>query len=285
MRGPETDPYAADLALLGEAAKGAGTIAARHFNRGVRSWDKGGNQGPVTEADLEVNDFLQARLTEARPAYGWMSEESDPLGDLARTGTTATFVIDPIDGTRAFIDGQKSFAHALAVVVDGAPVVAVVHLPLMDLTYTATLGGGAFLNGQPLRASARTTLKGARVLATRPALDAQHWPGGVPSVEHHFRPSLAWRLALVGEGAFDALITLRDAWDWDIAASALIATEAGVRVSDRDGAALRFNRPEARNPGVLAAPGALHDFLISARGFPGTAPAATTSPTPTRSTP
>jgi len=276
LRGPETDPYAADLALLGDAAKGAGAIATRHFNRGVRSWDKGGNQGPVTEADLEVNDFLRARLTDARPVYGWMSEESDPLGDLARTRAAATFVIDPIDGTRAFIDGQKSFAHALAVVVDGAPVAAVVYLPLLDLTYTATRGRGAFLNGQPLRASSRTALTGARVLATRPAFEPQHWPGGVPNVERHCRPSLAWRLALVGEGAFDALITLRDAWDWDIAAAALIATEAGVRITDRNGAALRFNRPEAHNPGVLAAPRALHDTLISARGLPATTADATT---------
>jgi len=275
LRGPESNPYAADLALLDDAAKGAGAIAARYFTRGAKSWDKGGGQGPVTEADLAVNDYLHARLTDARPAYGWMSEESDPLGDLARMKTAATFIIDPIDGTRAFMEGQKSFAHALAVVIDGAPVAAVVHLPLMDLTYTATLGCGAFLNGQPLQASARTALTGARVLATRPAFEPQHWPGGVPSVERHFRPSLAWRLALVGEGAFDALITLRDTWDWDIAAAALIATEAGVQISDRDGAALRFNRPQASNPGVLAAPRALHDTLITARGFPAAAPPGT----------
>lgn len=284
MQGPETDPNAADLALLGDAAKGAGAIAVKHFKRGPRVWDKGGNLGPVTEADLAVNDYLQAKLTKARPAYGWMSEESDPLGDLSRTRTAATFVIDPIDGTRAFIDGQKSFAHALAVVVDGAPVAAVVYLPMLDLTYSATLGRGAFLNGQPLRASARTALTGARVLANRPAFEPQHWPGGVPSVSHHFRPSLAWRLALVGEGVFDALITLRDAWDWDIAAAALIATEAGVRISDRDGAALRFNRPEARNPGVLAAPHALHDSLITARGLSATASLAPSPLSPIRST-
>ncbi|WP_333826990.1 3'(2'),5'-bisphosphate nucleotidase CysQ [Pararhodobacter sp.] len=283
MRGPETDPFANDLALLGDAAKGAGAIAARHFARGTKSWDKGGGLGPVTEADLAVNDYLQAKLTTARPAYGWMSEESDPLGDLARLRTEATFVIDPIDGTRAFIEGQKSFAHALAVVIDGMPVAAVVHLPLLDLTYTATRGHGAFLNGQPLRASARTDLTGARVLATRPAFEPRHWPGGVPDVERHCRPSLAWRLALVGEGAFDALITLRDSWDWDIAAAALIATEAGVRVSTRDGAPLRFNQPEARNPGVLAAPAPLHSTLLSARGLPAGTAGSPPAPTLKRS--
>ncbi|KPQ06237.1 MAG: myo-inositol-1(or 4)-monophosphatase [Rhodobacteraceae bacterium HLUCCA12] len=271
MPEPDRAPFHTELALLLDAARGAGTIAAQHFRRGPRVWDKGGEQGPVTEADLAVNDFLRARLTAARPDYGWLSEESDPLGDLSRLTSKKVFVIDPIDGTRAFIDGQKSFAHALAVVIDGHPVAAVVHLPLMELTYTATLGGGARLNDRPVRASLRTGLTGARVLATRPNLDERHWPGGVPDVERHFRPSLAWRLALVGEGAFDALITLRDAWDWDIAAAALIASESGVRISDRDGAALRFNRAEATNPGVLAAPAPLHRSLMSARGLPNAA--------------
>jgi myo-inositol-1(or 4)-monophosphatase len=253
-----------DLDLLTQAALGAGAIARRHFGAGGRVWDKGGGQGPVTEADLEVNDFLRARLTAARPGYGWLSEESDPLGDLSRLGPDTAFVVDPIDGTRAFAEGQTSFAHAIAVVRHGEPVAAVVHLPMLDLTYTALAGRGAFLNGQPITHSGRAQPDGARVLAARVAFDPAAWPGGVPQVDRHFRPSLAWRLALVGEGAFDAMITLRDAWDWDIAAAALIATEAGARVTDRQGAALRFNSAQARSPGVLAAPPPLHGAFLRA---------------------
>jgi myo-inositol-1(or 4)-monophosphatase len=258
---PVQDP---DLALLVQAAQGAGDIARRHFGAGGRVWDKGGGQGPVTEADLEVNDFLRARLTGARPGFGWLSEESDPLGDLSRLDSDTAFVIDPIDGTRAFAEGQKSFAHALAIVRDGQPVAAVVHLPMMDLTYTAMTGRGAWLNGVPIVHSGRARPDGARVLAARVAFEPASWPGGVPRVDRHFRPSLAWRLALVGEGAFDAMITLRDAWDWDIAAAALIATEAGARVSDRLGAPLRFNSAGARSPGVLAAPPVLHGAFLRA---------------------
>lgn len=269
---PVADPpsgpgAAADLALLIGAAQAGGEIAARHFRNGVRSWEKADDAGPVTEADLAVNEYLHQHLTTARPSYGWLSEESEPLDDPARQLAPAVFVIDPIDGTRAFIDGQKTFAQALAVVVGGQPVAAVVHLPMLALTYSAMAGGGAWLNGQPLRASARTALSGARVLATRPMLDSAYWPGGLPVLERHFRPSLAWRLALVGEGRFDAMITLRDTWDWDIAAAALIATEAGARVTDGQGARLCFNRPQARNPGVLAAPEPLHRGLIAARGL------------------
>ena len=261
-----SDPLAADLALLTEAALGAGDIAAQHFGQSLRVREKDDGQGPVTEADLAVNDYLHKRLMAARPGYGWLSEESAPLEGTARLGAGAVFVVDPIDGTRAFIDGQKSFAHALAVVMGGQPVAAVVHLPLMGLTYRAIAGRGAWLDDRPLKVSDRGVVTGARVLAARPALDPQHWPGGVPLVQRHFRPSLAWRLALVGEGAFDAMITLRDAWDWDIAAAALIAAEAGARVTDRHGAALGFNRPGARNAGVLAAPIALHAGLMQALG-------------------
>ena len=267
MPAPDAAQLAADLALMQAAALEAGTIAARHFGRAPRSWDKGEGQGPVSEADLEVNAFLQARLRGARPDYGWLSEEGMAHDDPARLRAEATFIIDPIDGTRAFLDGQKSFAHALAVVVGGQPVAAVVHLPMLGLSYTALAGQGAMLNAQPLRASGRAALEGARVLAARPMLDAAHWPGGLPPLERHFRPSLAWRLALIGEGAYDAMITLRDVWDWDIAAAALIAAEAGVTLSDRDGAMLRFNGATARNPGLLAAPAPMHRALLAARGI------------------
>jgi len=253
-----------DLPLLIAAAHEAGRIARRHFRAGGRVWDKGDGQGPVTEADLEVNDALHARLTAARPGYGWLSEESAPLDDPARLAAEMAFVIDPIDGTRAFADGQDSFAHALAVVRQGRPVAAVVHLPMLGLTYAAAAGAGATLNGLPIAHSGRAEPDGARVLAARPAFDPAAWPGGVPRVDRHFRPSLAWRLALVGEGRFDAMITLRDAWDWDIAAADLIAREAGALVTDRAGRPLRFNTETARSPGVLAAPPALHGAFLRA---------------------
>lgn len=257
-------PAPDDLSLLLDAAEGAGAIARRHFRTGGPVWDKGDGQGPLTPADLEVNDYLRDRLTAARPGWGWMSEESEPLTDIARLGAETLFIVDPIDGTRAFAAGETSFAHALAIVRDGVPVAAVVHLPLRGLTYAATRGGGARLNGRPIAPSPRAQPAGARVLTTRASLDPAAWPGGVPAVDRHFRPSLAWRLALVAEGAFDAALSLRPAWDWDIAAASLIATEAGARATDRAGAPLRFNTAAAQNSGVLTAPPALHAALLRA---------------------
>ena len=262
---PEAD-HSGDLALLGEAARAAGEIAQRHFGKGPSSWEKGAGQGPVSEADLEIDLMLRDRLLAARPGYGWLSEESPD--DPDRLGREAVFIVDPIDGTRAFLEGQKGFAHALAVARGGRVTAAVVHLPLLDRTYTARAGHGAFLNDRPLVTPLRTGLMGARILASRGQLDPGLWPGGLPLVERHFRSSLAWRLCLVAEGAFHGTVTLRDTWDWDTAAASLIAEEAGARVTDRLGAALAFNTPEPRSAGLLAGPAPVHAGFLQGLKLP-----------------
>ncbi len=259
MPGPD------DLALLVSAAQEAGEIATRHFGKGPKSWDKGSGQGPVSAADLEIDAMLRTRLRTARPGYGWLSEESArvPAADSAARG----FVVDPIDGTRAFLDGQTGFSHALAVVEQGVPVAAVVYLPLKDMLYTAALGQGAHLNGVSIATSACAcaAAQGAEVLVARPQLAKELWPGGVPQVARHFRPSLAWRMALVAEGQFDAMLTLRPTWHWDIAAGALLVTEAGGVVSDGTGGPLRFDTVTPQAGGVIAAGPALHAELVRRR--------------------
>ena len=253
----------ADLALLDAAARAAGEIALRHFGAGPQVWDKGAGQGPVSSADLEIDAMLRDRLMGARPDYGWLSEETED--DLARLTRPRVFVIDPIDGTRAFLDGQDSFAHALAVIEEGRVVSAVVYLPRLGLSYTAQRGQGASLNGAPLQVSARYELTGAKVLASRLIFDTSHWPGGVPLLDRHFRPSLAWRMALVAQGQFDAMLTLRPTWHWDTAAGALLIEEAGGIVTAADGTALRFNTRDAQSQGVIAAGETLHHALMTRR--------------------
>jgi myo-inositol-1(or 4)-monophosphatase len=225
----------------------------------------------VSEADLEIDLMLRERLLAARPGYGWLSEETEDAPD--RLAADALFIVDPIDGTRAFLEGQKGFAHALAIARGGRVTAAVVHLPLLERTYTARAGGGAFLNDRPLVTPMRTGLLGARVLASRGQLDPAHWPGGLPAVERHFRPSLAWRLCLVAEGAFHGTVTLRDTWDWDTAAATLIVEEAGARVTDRHGTPLAFNTPAPRSAGLIAGPAGVHAGFLTALGVPGTGPA------------
>lgn len=271
MPAPEPEPGAAaaagdDLALLVGAARAAGEIAMGHWRQAPRVWEKQGDEGPVTEADYAVDAALRRALQGARPDYGWMSEETpDAAEDRARR---TLFIVDPIDGTRAFVKGEESWSHALAVVTDGVPVVAVVYLPAKGHLYAATAGTGATRNGAPIAAATPPALDAAQMLVTKPNLAPHLWRRGVPGLTRHFRPSLAYRLALVAEGRFDGMLTLRDSWDWDVAAGALIAAEAGARVTDRAGAPLRFNAAGRKTAGVLAAPEPLHGETL-ARLAPG----------------
>ena len=250
-----------DLALLTDAALRAGEIALRYWKQEPKSWDKGSGHGPVTEADLAVNDMLAVMLRAARPVYGWLSEETEDSAE--RQTAERVFIVDPIDGTRAFLAGEETFAHSLAVAERGRVIAAVVYLPALDRLYTACTHGPALCDGVAVAASLRADSAGASVLTTKANLLPDLWPGGVPQVDRNFRASLAYRLCLVAEGRFDGMLMLRDAWEWDIAAGALIAERAGARVTDRHGDALMFNAAHPQAPGVIAAAPGLHADLMA----------------------
>lgn len=257
MPGPE-----ADLDLLVRAAQAAGPIALSFWRSDPRSWDKPDDAGPVTEADLAVNDAVQGLLMQARPDYGWLSEESE--ADASRLDAHRCFIIDPIDGTRAFIAGQEGFAHSLAVAEGDRIIAAVVHLPAMNLTFTAHADGPALLNGKAIRPTGHG-LSGARVLTYKSATEPEHWKTGrTPPFSREFRPSLAWRLCLVAEGRFDAALSVRGVWEWDIAAGSLIAERAGARATTRRGQPMRFNSPRAMIDGMIVAGPRLHAEMLAA---------------------
>ncbi|WP_424972313.1 inositol monophosphatase family protein [Dinoroseobacter sp. S76] len=251
---------ARDLDLLIDAAKAAGDIAERFWGQSPETWEKPDGAGPVTEADLAVDRMLHAELLAARPDYGWLSEETTDTPD--RLERERVFIVDPIDGTRSYMAGHRTFAHALSVVENGRVTAGVVYLPLRDKLYAAAAGQGATLNGAPLTISPRHEIAGAAMLAAKPTFDPRHWGGRSPGFERHFRSSLAYRLALIGEGRFDAMMTLRKSWEWDIAAGNLIVEEAGGQSSDRTGAPLRFNSAEAQTDGVVTANPVLHAALM-----------------------
>lgn len=257
---PEPDD---DLDLLIAAARDAGRVARDFTGPSARKWDKPDGAGPVTEADIAVNDMLHASLLKARPGYGWLSEETEDSAD--RLGHERVFIVDPIDGTRSFAEGSNTWAHALAVARKGVVTAAVIYLPMRDLLYAASVGRGATLNDAPIHVSNADDLNAAEILAARPNLDKRHWSGRqVPGFRRAYRPSLAYRMALVAQGRFDGMLTLRPSWEWDIAAGDLILREAGAACTNRHGAGLRFNNPDPRVDGVIAAGNALHDCISSA---------------------
>ncbi|MEL7131571.1 MAG: 3'(2'),5'-bisphosphate nucleotidase CysQ [Pseudomonadota bacterium] len=255
---------AADLPLLMDAARLAGRVATSFVGPTAARWDKPDDAGPVTEADLAVNDALASSLRLARPNYGWLSEETED--DPARLVAETVFIIDPIDGTRSFVEGGRTWAISIAVAHHRRITAAVIYLPRRSKLYAAAAGSGATLNGKPLAATQAEMAPSSTVLAARPAFYDKHWRSGAPTLDRHYRPSLAYRLSLVGEGRFDGMLTLRPSWEWDIAAGALIVSEAGGAITDRTGAPLRFNNPHPTLNGVVAAGPPLHSALVRKLG-------------------
>jgi myo-inositol-1(or 4)-monophosphatase len=248
-----------DLDLLRDAALEAGRLALTRREAGLKISFKA-EGSPVTDADLAVDALLQKRLLGARPDYGWLSEET--ADNPERLGKRRLFVVDPIDGTRAFMKSKPWWTVALAVVEDGQPVTAVIHAPALDETYEAETGGGAFRNHKPIRASDADDLEDAAILADAAMLDRPIWTEPWPTMRLESRNSIAYRMALVAAGAFDAALNLSPKWDWDVCAGTLIATEAGAKVSDHRGRPYLFNKPTPQQPSLVCAAPALHPLIL-----------------------
>lgn len=252
-----------DRALLCDAVRAAGAVAHAQFGRSPKAWDKAGGAGPVSEADLAANRRLAAILRPARPDHGWLSEETPD--DKVRLAHASVFIVDPIDGTRAFLAGQPDWCVAAAIVCDGVVVAAAAFFPVIGALYAASRGGGATRDDQPIRAGREATDAPLAVLAGSAQLEPQHWPGGVPDVARRFSPSLVQRQCLVAEGSADATLTFRGTWEWDVAAGALIAGEAGCVVTDATGVPPRFNAAQPRLSGLIVAPPPVHASLLARR--------------------
>ena len=243
--------WTADLDLLTGAARLAGARALDFFRKGPEVWWKNGGRSPVSAADFAANDILKKELLSARPNYGWLSEETDD--DAARLDCETVFVIDPIDGTRAFIAGKDVWCVSAAVVHRGRPVAGVLFAPALDELFTAAAGGAARKNGQPIRATDPDAARPTRIAAPEDmaqGIDRQ-MTGGVQRIPHV--PSLAYRLAMVADGRIDATLVKRNAHDWDLAAADLILAEAGGALVMLDGEALSYNRPTVSHETLAAA--------------------------------
>jgi myo-inositol-1(or 4)-monophosphatase len=250
-----------DTALIVGAVREAGAIARAYFGGTYKSWNKG-TGGPVTEADIAVDEFLKRSLIGARSDYGWLSEES--TDDPARLRASRVFVVDPIDGTYGFVRGRPQFTVVAAVVAEGRPVSAAIYNPMTEEMYEATAGGGARLNGRAIHVSVKAEFDGAKLLASRSLIERGRWTMPWPrSLVVNTRASIAYRMALVAAGEYDAMISLSAKSDWDVAAADLIVGEAGgVVTTDRD-EPLVYNRPVPEQRSVVCAGPALHAKLLA----------------------
>ncbi|HEX8481747.1 MAG TPA: 3'(2'),5'-bisphosphate nucleotidase CysQ [Allosphingosinicella sp.] len=236
-------------AIVGEA----GRIAAGRRGGSFKRWEKAAGS-PVCDVDLEIDAFLRERLTELDPEAGWLSEETLDASD--RMERPRLWVVDPIDGTRDYLGGRPGWCVSVALVEERTPLIGVLDAPARGEHWTARKGGGARRNGEPLRVSGRRALAGARVPAYH-LPDADRDLVAVPTPN-----SIALRIGLVAAGEADLVATLRWGFEWDIAAAALIASEAGATVSGALGQPLAFNSASGEAFGVLVATPGIHSEAL-----------------------
>lgn len=238
----------AETALLKHAVAEASVVALRHFANGTRQWSKP-DGSPVSDADIETQETLLGILRDARPHYGWMAEE-----DADRRVEKRIFVVDPIDGTRGFLRGERYWSVVAAVVEDGRPIAAVVAAPALGAVFAASIGHGAEKNDVPLKVADGATLKNAMVaMPTALYREGSVMASGVTRAP--VLPSLAMRLMNVAQGRFDAVIAKAGAHHWDLAAPDLILCEAGGVFTALSGDVLRYDTMDtSHGPIVAAAP-------------------------------
>ncbi|SHN65222.1 3'(2'),5'-bisphosphate nucleotidase CysQ [Erythrobacter sanguineus] len=245
-----------DRFRLEEIVREAGRIAHSRWpgaGHALNSWDKTPNN-PVSEADLEVDRFLKRELLRLLPSAGWLSEET--ADDKIRTASGLIWLVDPIDGTRDFVRGRTGWAVSVALVSANKPLIGMLAAPARHEEWLAVAGQGATLNGRVLQASTRTQFAGARVpVHSLPKDDADLVVVDQPN-------SIALRIAMVADDRADLVATLRWGFEWDIAAAALIAREAGAEVSDAFGHPLAYNKHDLRDFGVLVCSPAIHAAAV-----------------------
>jgi myo-inositol-1(or 4)-monophosphatase len=260
----------ADLELLSDAAREAGRIAMRFFRQRPEVWMKAGSS-PVSEADYAVDRFLRETLLAARPDYGWLSEET--ADSAARLTARRTFVVDPIDGTRGFLEGRDVWCVSAAVVENGFPVAGVLEVPAREETYVALPGRGAFKNGA--RIMVRPPGAQPSIGGPKPWIDLMPQPWLERLERRAYIPSLACRIAMIADGSLDATFVKANAHDWDLAAADLILREAGGEILNSRRESPLYAGPTVAHGALVAGSGELlevmADVIVSHAGSASTA--------------
>ena len=236
----------------------AGDLARATARRPFKRWTKGDDDSPVSEGDIAVNDLLRARLGALAPGAGWLSEETEDLPD----GTLPlAWIVDPIDGTRAYISGRADWTISVALVEHGRPILAALYAPVTDEMFIAVRGAGAALNGAAITANPGETLARAKLAGPKRYLDtlAGFNAGILAQPKVH---SLALRLARVAHGELDAAFASPGSHDWDLAAADLLVHEAGGAMTDFAGRPLNYKARHAVHGALVAAGSARHGALI-----------------------
>lgn len=255
----ESKSYADILKRIHSALEASRAVFARFTPGAIETEFKIGHD-PVTEADRALDAVLRQELL--REGEGWLSEES--VDDPIRLQRSRVWVVDPLDGTREFVQGIPEFCVSIGFVEDGRPVAGGIHNPATDETFLGAVDSGVTYNGRPARASQRTSVEGALVLASRSEVKRGEWKV-FENAAFKICPmgSVAYKLALVSAGLADITFTLTPKNEWDVVAGAALVQSAGGFVSTLEKTDLVANSPDPLLSGLLASGPFLKEKLLA----------------------
>ena len=247
------------IARIHAALEEARAVLNRYTPGAIEAQFKVGSD-PVTEADRAVDAVLKKNLL--RENEGWLSEET--VDDLSRLEKRRVWVVDPLDGTREFVQGIPEFCVSIAMVEDGIPVAGGICNPATDELILGSRETGVIYNGKPAHPSQRKQLEGALVLASRSEVKRGEWKQ-FESAEFKIRAmgSVAYKLGLVAAGKADLTFTLVPKHEWDVAAGAALVESAGGWTLKLDHSPLRCNQKDPLISGLLAGGPFLRDPLLA----------------------
>ncbi len=240
-----------DLNIALNASKGAGDIIMKYYKHDYEIKEKG-YHNPVTTADNEADDFLKKTLLDARPDYGWLSEETVDSKD--RLTKKKVWIVDPLDGTKEFIEGVPQFVVSVGLVDNGIPVVGILHNPATNETFYASRGYGSFLNEERFEVTKKDSISEMTILNSRSETRKGLWE----PFENSFKRlepigSVAYKMGLTAVGKADIFATLRPKNEWDVCAGVCLISEAGGKSINLNGQELEFNKEKTLiEPGIIA---------------------------------
>src|SRR6204780_4758881 len=255
----ESKSYSQILERIHAALEASRAVFSRFTPGAIETEYKIGHD-PVTEADRALGAVLRQELL--REDEGWLSEES--VDDPIRLQRSRVWVVDPLDGTREFVQGIPEFCVSIGFVESGRPVAGGIYNPATDETFLGSIDSGVTYNRKPSQPSQRTSLEGALILASRSEVKRGEWKA-FENAGFTIRPmgSVAYKLALVSAGLADITFTLTPKNEGDVVAGAALGQSAGGFVSTLERTPLTANRRDPLLSGLLASGPFLKDQLLA----------------------
>ena len=245
--------------LVKESILEAGKLALKWFKKDPEQWEKD-DGSLVSKADIEINDLLNKLLKNKNPEFGWLSEENED--DKSRLNKKITFVVDPLDGTKAFLEGKREFSISIAIVKNGLPISGIIFSPSTGEMFEAEKNKGSWKNNKKIVISKYKKLEKCKMIAFKPMFSHPAWKKPWPKMNVENRNSIAYRMALVASGQYDAMMALNSKNDWDIAAGDLLISESGGIVTLHNNKKIIYNTENIKKPSVIGTNKFIHEKII-----------------------